>query len=132
MAGYANPQDMESVLARWVEKLKQDEKLAKASEELNVTIGYKIDDFGLQVHTEFTQGVIDGGLGEATPPSMVLLEMSNETFDGMWTGEIDAGAAAMSGEMSFSGDMNAAMGLQALFDDLSRLYIESKTELGIS
>lgn len=132
MAGIANTKDMQSVLARWVDKLKKDPKIAKASEDLDVTIAFTIDDYDLLVHTEFVHGKIGGGLGEADPPSMVLMTMSNETFDGMWTGEVDAEAAAMSGEMSFSGEMNAAMGLQALYEDLARLYIESKTELGIS
>lgn len=132
MAGIANPKDMKSVLAKWVDKLKKDPKIAKASEDLDVTIAFKLDDYDLQVYTEFVHGKIGGGLGESDPPSMVLMTMSNETFDGMWTGEVDAEAAAMSGEMQFSGEMNAAMGLQALYEDLARLYIESKTELGIN
>ncbi len=132
MAGITNPKDMQSVLAKWVEKLGKDPKIAKASEDLDVTIAFKIDDYDLQVHTEFIHGHVGGGLGVADPPSMVLMTMSNETFDGMWTGEVDAEAAAMSGEMSFEGEMNAAMGLQALYEDLARLYLESKAEVGIS
>jgi putative sterol carrier protein len=132
MAGIANPKDMQSVLAKWVEKLANDPKIAKASDDLEVTIAFKIDDYNLQVHTEFLHGKVTGGLGEAEPPSMVVISMANDTFDGLWTGEVDAEAAAMSGEMSFAGEMNAAMGLQALYEDLARLYIESKTELGVS
>ncbi len=132
MAGIANPKDMESVLAKWVDKLKKDPKIAKASEDLDVTIAFKIDDHDLQVHTEFIHGQVGGGMGEAVPPSMVLITTGNETFDGMWTGEVDAEAAAMSGDMAFSGEMNAAMGLQALYEDLARLYVESKAECGIA
>jgi len=132
MAGIANIEEMQSVLAKWLDKLKKDPKIAKAAEDLDVSIAFKIDDYNLQVHAEFLHGQIGGGLGEADPPSMVLITMGNETFDGLWTGEVDAEAAAMSGEMGFSGEMNAAMGLQALYEDLARLYIESKTELGIN
>jgi putative sterol carrier protein len=48
------------------------------------------------------------------------------TFDGMMTGEVDGASAAMSGDMSFSGDMSAAMGLQALQEDMMRLWLLSK------
>ncbi len=57
---------------------------------------------------------------------MVFLEMDSEVFDGMFTGEVDGASAAMSGAMTFSGDMSAAMGLQVLQDDMGRVYLASK------
>ncbi len=59
---------------------------------------------------------------------MVFLEMSSETLDGMMLGEIDGASAAMSGQMTISGDMGAAMGLQAVGDVMNILYEEAKKE----
>jgi putative sterol carrier protein len=129
MAGYTSKEEMEVVVARWIEKLKTDENLAKLSKEIEARIGYDIYDLELHFHTDFMNGVIDGGIGIADPPPTLNLEMSSEIFDGMFTGEVDAASATMTGEMTFSGDMNAAMGLQVLGDDMGRTYLEAKSEV---
>jgi len=87
---------------------------------------FEIPDLDFLFYTSFVDGKVTAGVGEADPEAMVVLEMDSETFDGMMTGEIDGASAAMSGDMTFSGDMSAAMGLQALQDDLSRIYLEAK------
>jgi len=126
MAGYGSKDEMEGVIKRFIENLSKDEAIAKRSKGLKVSMGFEISDLNLSFHTEYMDGVVSGGIGEANPPSMVFLEMDSETFDGMFTGEIDGTSAAMSGAMTFSGDMSAAMGLQALQEDMGRIYLASK------
>jgi putative sterol carrier protein len=126
MAGYSSKEEMKAVIERFIENLSKDEAIAKRSKGLKVSLGFEIPDLDLNFHTEFMDGVVSGGIGEADPPSMVFLEMDNETFDGMFTGEIDGASAAMSGAMTFSGDMSAAMGLQVLQEDMGRVYLASK------
>ncbi|MCL4560337.1 MAG: SCP2 sterol-binding domain-containing protein [Chloroflexi bacterium] len=126
MAGFETKEDMAKVITLWIEKMKADPSIARRCKGVNVTMGYEITDLDFAFHTDFIDGVVDGGLGEADPPSKVFLEMESATFDGMMTGEVDAASAAMSGEMSFSGDMSAAMGLQALQEDLTRMYLEAR------
>ena len=126
MAGYINKEEMQAVIERFIDNLSKDEAIAKRSKGLKVSLGFEIPDMDLSFHTEFMDGVVSGGIGEADPPSMVFLEMDNETFDGMFTGEIDGASAAMSGAMTFSGDMSAAMGLQVLQEDMGRVYLTSK------
>ncbi len=126
MAGYSNKEEMEAVVKSFIENMSKDEKIVKLSAGLKVSMGFEIPDMNLCFHTEFMNGTVSGGIGEADPPSMVFLEMDSETFDGMFTGEIDGASAAMSGAMTFSGDMSAAMGLQVLQEDMGRVYLASK------
>jgi putative sterol carrier protein len=126
MAGFSSKEEMQAVIERFIDNLSKDEAIAKRSKGLKVSLGFEIPDLDLSFHTEFMDGVVSGGIGEADPPSMVFLEMDNETFDGMFTGEIDGASAAMSGAMTFSGDMSAAMGLQVLQEDMGRVYLASK------
>ena len=126
MAGFSSKEDMQVVIQRFIDNMSKDESILKRSKGLKVTMGFDIPDVGLNFHTDFLDGVVSGGIGEANPPSMVFLEMDSETFDGMFTGEIDGASAAMSGAISFSGDMSAAMGLQVLQEDMGRVYLASK------
>jgi alkyl sulfatase BDS1-like metallo-beta-lactamase superfamily hydrolase len=129
MPGYTDLKQFEAVIDCFVERIKTDEELARLCKGIKCTMGFDIYDPDLSFHLEFLDGVVSGGVGQADPPSQVYLEMSSETLDGMMTGEIDAASAAMSGEMSFSGDMSAAMGLQALGDDMYRVYQEAKKQV---
>ena len=126
MAGFTSKEEMEPVIKRFIENMSKDEAIIKRCKGLKVTLGFEIPDVNLSFHTDFLDGVVSGGIGEADPPSMVYLEMDSEIFDGMFTGEVDGASAAMSGAMTFSGDMSAAMGLQVLQDDMSRVYLASK------
>jgi putative sterol carrier protein len=128
MAGYQTKEEMAAVIERFIQKMTTDEALSKRCKGINVTMGYDIPDVGLSFYTNFNDGAVTGGLGESDPPSMVFLEMDSEIFDGMLTGEVDAASAAMNGSLSFSGYMSAALGLQALNDDMSRIYIAAKQE----
>jgi len=126
MAGFKSKEEMEPEVMRFIDDMSKDEAISKRSKGLEVTLGFEIPDVNLNFHTDFQDGVVSGGIGENYPPSMVYLEMDSETFDGMFTGEIDGASAAMSGAMTFSGDMSAAMGLQVLQDGMSRVYLASK------
>ena len=127
MAGFTSKEEMEAVVKRFIDAMSTDEAIIKRSKGLKCTLGFEIPDLGLNFHTDFLDGVVSGGIGEADPPSMVFLEMDSEIFDGMFTGEVDGASAAMSGQMSFSGDMSAAMGLQVLQDDMSRVYMACRS-----
>ena len=131
MAGYTDAELFTKVIQTWINNLATDEDVAKRCEGIKCNMAFEVFDPDLNFHLDFQDGEVSGGVGESST-SMVFLEMSSETRDGMMTGEIDGASDAMSGEMSFSGDMSAAMGLQALSDDMGRLYLEAKKELGVS
>ena len=122
MAGYETPEEMQKVIQKWIDIMKEDAEISKKCEGISCSMQYEMTDIDFIFYTNFMDGKVDGGIGPAEPEAMVVLEMSSATFDGMMTGEVDGASAAMSGEMTFSGDVNAAMGLQALQEDLQRLY----------
>ena len=128
MAGFSSKEEMEKVLKIWMDKISTNPDISKRCKGIKVSIGYEMTDLDVKFHTEFMDGTVSGGLGEATPASMVFLETDCETFDGMMSGEVDGASAAMNGTLSFSGDMSAAMGLQALNDEMGRLYMEARKQ----
>lgn len=123
MAGYESSAEMERVIARWLELLPEDEAIREGCEGYDVSVEFEVEDLDLFFYTHFLDGRLTGGQGEFPGEAMVELSMSSEVFDGMFSGELDATAAAMSGELAFSGDVSAAMGLQSLQDDLNRVYL---------
>ncbi len=128
MAGYESSEEMEKVIVRWLELLRSDEVIKEGCEGYDVSVEFEIEDLDLLFYTHFQNGQFSGGLGEITGEAMVELSMSSEVFDGMFCGELDATAAAMSGELAFSGDVSAAMGLQSLQGDMNRVYLVARGE----
>ena len=128
MSGYTDVEKFGKVVDLWIQKMIASEEVSKRCIGINVTMGFDIYDPDLSFYMRFNDGNVGGGLGEDDPASMVFLEMSSETLDGMMLGEIDGASAAMSGQMTISGDMGAAMGLQAVGDVMNTLYEEAKKE----
>ncbi len=126
MASYATPDEMKPVIQKWLDLMAKDAAMSEKCKGINCTMQFIMTDIDFTFYTNFQDGKVSGGVGKSDPKAMVDLEMSSETFDGMMTGEVDGASAAMSGELSFSGDMSAAMGLQALQEDMNRLYLLSK------
>ena len=104
----------------------KDPQISEKCKGITCTMQWIIADPDTTFFTSFVDGKVAGGLGPMDPKAMVDLEMTSATFDGMMTGEVDGASAAMSGDLSFSGDMSAAMGLQALQEDMNRLWVEAK------
>ena len=80
---------------------------------------FEVTDVDLKL--AFTGKEVKAGVGEPPAPPIVELGMESGTFDGMFSGEIDAMSAAMSGDMSLSGDAGPAMALQDLMDEFHPL-----------
>jgi len=129
MAGYESSGEMENVIARWIELMQDDEVIKEGCQGYDVSVEFEIEDLDLLFWVHFLDGQFSGGLGEFPGEAMVELSLSSEVFDGMFSGELDATEAAMSGELAFSGDVSAAMGLQSLQDDMNRVYVASREEV---
>ena len=129
MAGIDNKQTMQAVLERFVQKITTDPELANRCKGIKVSLGYELNDLGLNFYTNFDDGTIIAGLGQPAQPSSIVLEMDAETFDGMMTGEVDVASAAISGKLSFSGDIMSGMRLQVLQDDMTRVYQAARSEV---
>jgi len=128
MAGYESAGDMEKVIARWLGLIPADRAIKEGCEGYDVSVEFEVEDLDFFFYVHFRDGDFSGGLGEFPGEAMVELCMSSEVFDGMFSGELDATTAAMSGDLAFAGDVAAAMGLQTLQDDLNRLYLVARGE----
>lgn len=128
MAGYESAGDMEEVIVRWLELIPPDEAIKEGCEGYDVSVEFEVEDLDFFFYIHFQDGDFSGGIGEFPGEAMVELCMSSEVFDGMFSGELDATTAAMSGDLAFAGDVSAAMGLQVLQEDLNRLYLAARGE----
>jgi putative sterol carrier protein len=128
MAGYESSAEMERVISRWLDLLKEDEAVKEGSRGYDVSVEFEIEDLDFFFCIHFEDGEFSGGLGEFPGEALVELSMSSEVFDGMFGGDLDATSAAMSGELAFSGDVSGAMGLQSLQEDLNRVYLVARGE----
>jgi putative sterol carrier protein len=126
MSGFTTTEEMKPAVEKWIGLMTKDSTISDKCKGINCSMQWIISDPDLTFYTAFMDGKVSGGLGSMDPKAMVDLEMSSTTFDGMMIGEVDGASAAMSGDMSFSGDMSAAMGLQALQEDMMRLWLLSK------
>jgi putative sterol carrier protein len=128
MAGYESAAEMEKVIARWIQLIPEDNAVSEVSEGYDVSVEFEIEDLDLFFYIHFQDGSFAGGRGKFPGEVMVELCLSSEVFDGMFSGELDATTAAMSGDLAFAGDVSAAMGLQSLQDDLNRIYLAARGE----
>lgn len=128
MAGYESAEDMDKVIARWLGLIPADQAIKEGCEGYDVSVEFEVEDLDFFFYVHFRDGDFSGGMGEFPGEAMVELCMSSEVFDGMFSGELDATTAAMSGDLAFAGDVSAAMGLQTLQDDLNRLYLVARGE----
>jgi putative sterol carrier protein len=128
MAGYESSEEMARVISRWIELLQEDQAIKEGCQGYDVSVEFEIEDLDLFFHLHFLDGEFSGGLGQFPDEAMVELSMSSDIFDGMFSGELDATTAAMSGDLAFSGDVSAAMGLQSLQDDMNRVYLLARAE----
>lgn len=128
MASYESAEEMAKVIEGWLELIAQDPAVADGSRGYDVSVEFEIEDLDLFFYTHFDDGRFTGGVGAFPDEAMVELCLSSEVFDGMFSGELDATTAAMSGDLAFAGDVSAAMGLQSLQEDLNRLYVVARGE----
>lgn len=126
MAGYASKEEAVKVCTKMLELLKNDPAIKQGCQGLDLTVTFELTDYDFALNLGFHDGLVKGSVGEPDDDSAVRLSMDSTVFDGMFTGEVDATSAAMSGELMFSGDVSTAMSMQGLMDDFGRIYAEAK------
>ena len=128
MAGYESAEELQRVVQHLVELMKADERVLKASTGSTFTVGFAITDLDETFLLTFKDGQIGGEVGADITPAQIKLTMDSETFDGVFSGEVDPMGAAMSGQITFSGDLGLAMNLLGVVDDLRRIYKAARVQ----
>ncbi len=123
---------VEEILRRFCEKAVADPALRAFAAKRRVTTHYTVTDLGLEFYIGFQDGEVIAGLGPSPTPAEVRMKATAQVLDDILTGRISGQKAAMSGKLSFSGDVRIAMGVQRVQGDLVRLYTAAREEVGIA
>jgi len=121
---------MERVLRLFVERAADDEALLAFAARRSVVSHYTVSDLGLEFYVGFRDGRVPAGLGPPPERAEVRLKAKGETLDAILTGRLNGNKAAMTGRLSFSGEVRLAMGMQRVQKDFVRLYSAARAEAG--
>ena len=128
--GHAIRNRVEEIVRRFCEKAAADPALREFAARRRVMTHYTMTDLGLEFYIGFQDGEVVAGLGAPPTPAEVRMKATAEVLDGILTGRVSGQKAAMSGKLSFSGDVRTAMGVQRVQGDLIRLYTAAREEAG--
>ena len=128
MSAYESKEAMEKVLLKMAELMETDEALLEGIKGKNISVNYKISDLDLVFYNKFMDGKVEAGIGEL-PGADMQLKMTSDILDGMYTGKLNSVAAAMKGDIIWSGNMQAGMRMQPLQGDFMRLYHLAKASV---
>jgi L-ribulose-5-phosphate 4-epimerase len=127
---YAIRDTVEEIVRRFCEKAVADPALREFAARRRVMTHYTMTDLGLEFYIGFQDGQVVAGLGAPPTAAEVRMKATAEVLDGILTGRLSGQKAAMSGKLSFSGDVRTAMGVQRVQGDLIRLYSAAREEAG--
>ncbi len=120
---------MEKILRLFIQRAVADPTLGAFAAKGKVATHYTLTDLDLEFYIAF-RGQVTGDLGAPPQPAEVKMKAKAETLDAILTGKLSGNKAAMSGKLSFSGDVRLAMGMQKVQNDLVRLYSAARAEAG--
>ena len=123
---------VEEIVRRFCEKAVADPALREFATRRRVMTHYTMTDVGLEFYIGFQDGEVVAGLGAPPTPAEVRMKATAEVLDSILTGRLSGQKAAMSGKLSFSGDVRTAMGVQRVQGDLIRLYTAAREEAGVA
>lgn len=125
-AGSLTTPQIERVLERFLSQAADDPALQSFSQGRAMTVLYVLTDLKLEFWMRFDDGTVTTAMGSPLSQADVRLEAKADTFDGMFTGRINAMRAAMTGKLSFDGEAKMAMSQQQIQGDLCRLYVQAR------
>jgi ketol-acid reductoisomerase len=125
-AGGLTTDQLQAVLRRFLAGAAEDPALRTFSQGRAMTSHYVLSDAGLEFYMRFEGGTVETGQGSPAGEAEVRLETTADVLDGMFTGRVNAMRAAMTGKLTFGGEVRLAMSIQQIQDDLKRLYSEAR------
>ncbi|MEI6451968.1 MAG: NAD(P)-dependent oxidoreductase, partial [Actinomycetes bacterium] len=129
-AGGSPAAQMENVVRVFLESATTDPALLAFAARRSVVSQYAVSDLEVEFFIGFRDGRVLAGLGASPQPAEVRLKAKGETLDAILTGRLNGNKAAMTGKLSFSGDVRLAMGMQRVQKDFVRLYSAARAEAG--
>ena len=126
-AGYAKYM---ALIKEFLALMSQDAQVKEktASKDISFQITFKDNEESCYLY--FNKGEIDADLGTYPPGAEVNLRMPIEIFDGMMTGAVNGAKAAMTGQMSFTGNVRKAMSMQSILNLMMSSYQAASAKVG--
>ncbi len=121
---------MERVLRLFLERAAADGALQAFAAKKSLVSHYVVSDLGLEFFIGFGDGRVLTGFGAPPEPAKMRLKAKGEVLDAILDGRLNGNKAAMTGKLSFSGDVRTAMGAQRVQKDFVRLYGAARAETG--
>lgn len=121
---------MTRLLEAFLGAAREDAGLTTFAAGKDVLLGFTLPDVALHFFLGLHDGHVAADLGDPSAEPDVQLRMRAAVFDGIFTGTVNAMEAATSGGLSFTGDTLKAMTLQEIQDDLTRLYLAAREQVG--
>jgi len=110
--------------------MSQDEQVKAKTSSKDISFQITFKDNEESCYLNFVKGDIDAGLGAFPPGASVNLRMPIEIFDGMMMGTVNGAKAAMTGQMSFTGDVRKAMSMQSILNLMMSSYQAALKKVG--
>ena len=124
-----NEKELAEVLVEFTTLACADPALQEFSRDRNLTTHYLLRGPTLEFYLGFNSGRVSSGLGPPAEEAEVRLKMDAVVLDGMMTGSINAMQAALTGRLTFEGEPRLAMGVQAIQEDLMRMYRQARLDV---
>lgn len=120
-----------NLIDSFLKKLSADEEVSEKtkSKEISFQITFKENEESCYMY--FNKGHVDADLGLFPHgEAEVNLRMPMEVFDGMMRGSINGANAAMTGKMSFTGNVRKAMSMQSILKLMMGAYESALQKVG--
>jgi ketol-acid reductoisomerase len=127
-ASHVSPAQLQAILSTFLALAAQDSALQTFARGRDLDTHYILGE-GSAFHLGFHQGAVTGGLGDPPIPAQVQLTLSPATLDGMFTNRLNPARAAMSGDITFAGEVRLALSIQRVQKDLTRLYTQARHQV---
>lgn len=121
--GESKKEDILKIFEMFKQLSEEDEDLKEEVEDSEVAMQFTINDMDYTFWL-IAKGSISYGEGECPEDPTVSFSANGETINGMFSGQVDATAAYMSGDLIIEGNLQDAMA----FGEISSLAMEAAEE----
>lgn len=119
------------LIAEFLDCLSSDAEVREKTKSKDISFQITFKDNEESCYMYFKGGEVMADLGEfPNGPAEVNLRMPIEIFDGMMRGEVNGAKAAMTGKMSFTGNVRKAMSMQSIMKLMMGAYEKALNTVG--
>jgi L-ribulose-5-phosphate 4-epimerase len=120
-----------NLIDSFLKKLSADEEVSEKTKNKDISFQITFKDNEESCYMYFNKGNVAAALGLFPQGEVeVNLRMPMEIFDGMMRGTVNGANAAMTGKMSFTGNVRKAMSMQSILKLMMNSYAEAIEEVG--